>query len=52
MKKARIKTPLGIAELEGDADGLSSIKILDEGEPSKELPPELESCCRTTKGLF
>ncbi|MGA8855304.1 MAG: methylated-DNA--[protein]-cysteine S-methyltransferase [Christiangramia sp.] len=52
MKKARIKTPLGIAELEGDADGLSSIKILDEGEPSKELPPELESAAEQLKAYF
>ncbi|GAA4309691.1 methylated-DNA--[protein]-cysteine S-methyltransferase [Pontixanthobacter gangjinensis] len=41
MKKARIKTPLGIAEITGDSNGLTSIKVLDEGAVSNEIPAEL-----------
>ena len=42
MKTARIKTPLGIAELGGDSNGLSYVKILDEGEVSESIPTELK----------
>lgn len=42
MKKARIKTPLGIAELQGDEKGLASVKIMDEGSVTIEIPEELK----------
>ena len=43
MKTVRIKTPLGIAELAGDENGLSSFKVLDTSEDyHKIVPPELE----------
>ncbi|MCB7481836.1 methylated-DNA--[protein]-cysteine S-methyltransferase [Christiangramia sediminis] len=42
MKKARIKTPLGIAELCGDENGLSSVKVMDVGDLSSEIPGELK----------
>jgi len=42
MKKARIKTPLGIAQLCGDENGLSSVKVMDEGDISPEIPDELK----------
>jgi methylated-DNA-[protein]-cysteine S-methyltransferase len=42
MKKAKIKTPLGIAEITGDEAGISSVKILDDAEISSQIPSELE----------
>lgn len=41
MEKACIKTPLGVAKLEGDAMGLSSITVLDTYEKTTEVIPEI-----------
>lgn len=41
MEKACIKTPLGVAKLEGDAKGLSSIAVLDTDEKTTEVIPEI-----------
>ncbi|WP_282160071.1 methylated-DNA--[protein]-cysteine S-methyltransferase [Ulvibacterium marinum] len=41
MEKACIKTPLGVAKLEGDAKGLSSITVLDTDEETAEVIPEI-----------
>ncbi len=41
MEKACVKTPLGVAKLEGDALGLSSITVLDTDEKPTEIIPEL-----------
>ena len=40
MEVAYIKTPLGVAKLEGDADGLSAITVLDNDEKVTDLVPE------------
>ncbi|MDX1543736.1 MAG: methylated-DNA--[protein]-cysteine S-methyltransferase [Christiangramia sp.] len=53
MKTARIKTPLGIAELGGDSAGLSYLKILDTDDPvSKEMPSELKSAADQLASYF
>ena len=54
MKTARIKTPLGIAELGGDADGLSFVKILDEESISatERIPSELETAVEQLEQYF
>lgn len=39
MEKSYIKTPLGIAKLKGDADGLSSITVLDTNEKLTQIIP-------------
>ena len=52
MKKARIKTPLGIAEITGSSAGISSIKVSDEGEISTEIPLELESAVNQLQDYF
>ncbi len=52
MKKARIETPLGIAELTGDSDGLSSVKVLDEGIISAEIPSELKETALQLEAYF
>ena len=41
MEVAYIKTPLGVAKLEGDADGLSAITVLDNDEKVTDLVPEV-----------
>jgi len=53
MKKARIKTPLGIAELAGDENGLSYFRILDDKEEfDKEIPSELQSAAEQVSEYF
>lgn len=52
MKTARIKTPLGIAELGGDSNGLSYVKILDEGEVSESIPSELKPAADQLEKYF
>lgn len=45
MKKACIKTPLGITEIIGDENGIAKISALDEGVPvSGHIPDELKDC--------
>ena len=39
METARIKTPLGMAVLEGDENGLSSFKLTGAGTPATVVPP-------------
>ncbi|WP_026932838.1 methylated-DNA--[protein]-cysteine S-methyltransferase [Christiangramia echinicola] len=52
MKTARIKTPLGIAEIAGDLDGLASVKVLDEGSISSEIPAELKKPVEQIEAYF
>ncbi|MFS4455206.1 methylated-DNA--[protein]-cysteine S-methyltransferase [Maribacter sp. 2304DJ31-5] len=40
MDVAFIQTPLGVAKLEGDANGLGSVTILDTKEPLTDIIPE------------
>ncbi|WP_273568848.1 methylated-DNA--[protein]-cysteine S-methyltransferase [Maribacter halichondriae] len=40
MEKAFIQTPLGIAKIEGDEDGLSAITVLDTSEEITKIIPE------------
>lgn len=43
MKKARVKTPLGIAIIEGDANGISKISVEEDTEVfSTEIPSALK----------
>lgn len=52
MKTARIKTPLGIAELGGDSKGLSYVKILEESEVSESIPTELKPAAEQLQKYF
>lgn len=53
MEQAFIKTPLGIAALTGDSNGLKSVHILDaEVSPSDILPGSLEDACYQLKEYF
>jgi len=45
MQTAFIKTPLGIAKIEGDENGIASVSILDDELPVSDVIPEiLEDC--------
>jgi len=52
MKKARIKTPLGIAEISGDSNGLASVKVLDAGSVTSEVPSELKTAAEQLASYF
>ena len=41
METAYIKTPLGIAKIEGSVDGISAIRVLDEEQPLTAIIPEV-----------
>jgi len=53
METAYIPTPLGIAKLEGDVDGLASISVLDsENKPTEVIPEVLEDAVYQLKEYF
>ncbi len=52
MKKARIKTPLGIAELTANEEGLTSVKVMDSVEVSAEIPEEVENAVVQLRAYF
>lgn len=53
IKKAYIKTPVGIAEISGDDQGISRISILDaERDPSSEIPTELQEAATQLQDYF
>ncbi|WP_299533888.1 methylated-DNA--[protein]-cysteine S-methyltransferase [Ulvibacterium sp.] len=41
MEECYIETPLGVAKLEGDAEGLSSITVLDPDHKTTDVVPEI-----------
>ncbi len=53
MKKTILKTPIGIAEIWGDASGISKIKILEDAPLiSEEVPAELIPAVEQLKKYF
>ncbi|MBC7642243.1 MAG: methylated-DNA--[protein]-cysteine S-methyltransferase [Flavobacterium sp.] len=44
METCQIKTPLGIAEISGDNNGISQILVLDKGQVSEIIPEILQNC--------
>lgn len=53
METAFIHTPLGIAKLEGDENGLNSITVLDTDETLTDIiPPDLEEAAYQLKEYF
>ena len=52
METAYIKTPLGTAKIIGDADGISVISILSEGEVSKKIPAVLKEAIQQLNEYF
>ena len=49
---AYIKTPIGIAKITGDQDGVSEISVLDEGQVSTEIPLVLEQAIAQLNDYF
>lgn len=52
IETAYIKTPLGIAKLEGDEDGLSVISVFDDGEVTTVIPEVLEDAVYQLQEYF
>lgn len=53
MLQAYIKTPLGIAEISGDENGISSILAFDEGKPISDIiPHELQEAVTQLQDYF
>ena len=52
METAYIKTPLGIATIIGDENGISVISVADEGEISNTIPTVLQEAVTQLNGYF
>ena len=52
MKTTYIKTPLGIARIEGDENGVSAISVLDEGAISISIPEILQNAVNQLNEYF
>jgi methylated-DNA-[protein]-cysteine S-methyltransferase len=52
METAYIKTPLGIAKIEGDENGITTILVLDEGTISLEIPTILKESISQLQEYF
>ena len=52
METCQIKTPLGIAKIEGDENGISVISIADEGEISTTIPVVLQEAVLQLNDYF
>jgi methylated-DNA-[protein]-cysteine S-methyltransferase len=52
METAYIKTPLGIAKIEGDTYGIAVISVIDEGETSTEIPNVLTEAVTQLNDYF
>ncbi len=52
METACIKTPLGIAKIIGDENGISAISIVDEGEISAIIPTVLQDAILQLQDYF
>jgi methylated-DNA-[protein]-cysteine S-methyltransferase len=52
METAYIKTPLGIATIIGDENGISVISVSDEGEISNSIPGVLQEAVRQLNDYF
>ena len=52
MEIAYIKTPLGIATITGDENGISQISVSDEGEVSNVIPTNLQDAVTQLNAYF
>jgi methylated-DNA-[protein]-cysteine S-methyltransferase len=52
METVFIKTPLGIAKIVGDENGISEISVLDEGELTIEIPESLKKAVAQLQEYF
>ncbi|OAZ03769.1 methylated-DNA--[protein]-cysteine S-methyltransferase [Flavobacterium succinicans] len=52
METAAINTPLGIAQIIGDTNGIAKISVIDEGEVSTEIPTVLQEAVTQLSDYF
>lgn len=52
MKIAYFKTPLGTAKITGDAQGIASVSIQEEGEITTKIPKELKQAIEQLQDYF
>lgn len=53
LQEAYYKTPIGIAKITGNEEGIQSISVLDEDiNPSEEIPKILQSCVNQLNEYF
>lgn len=52
METVAINTPLGIAQITGDANGITQISVIDEGEVSAEIPSVLQNAVTQLSEYF
>ncbi|MFN3752865.1 methylated-DNA--[protein]-cysteine S-methyltransferase [Flavobacterium sp.] len=52
METAFIKTPLGVAKIVGDENGIAVISILEEGEFTTTIPPVLQEAVQQLQDYF
>lgn len=52
METAFIESPLGIAKIVGDANGITEISVLSEGKKSQKIPDSLKECVAQLQAYF
>jgi methylated-DNA-[protein]-cysteine S-methyltransferase len=52
METVAINTPLGIAQITGDENGIAQISVIDEGEVSVEIPTVLQEAVTQLNDYF
>ena len=53
MVNCNVQTPLGVARLAGDENGVSSITLLNQNDPiDKKIPEALEACASQLRDYF
>ncbi|NHM07856.1 methylated-DNA--[protein]-cysteine S-methyltransferase [Flavobacterium sp. CYK-4] len=52
METAYLKTPLGVAKICGDENGITEISVLDNGEVSKQIPAVLKEAASQLQDYF
>jgi len=52
METIAINTPLGIAQITGDANGITQISVIDEGDVSSEIPSGLQNAVTELNDYF
>lgn len=52
MEISFIESPLGIAKIVGDENGISEISVLSEGEVTTEIPAQLQECVSQLREYF
>jgi len=52
METVAINTPLGIAQITGDANGITQISVIDEGDVSSEIPSGLQNAVTELNDYF